>query len=112
MADKVLYREFHTLRWLVWTLFGVSVVFVVIATAQSYPMNGGLVLVAIILFFVSQHLAAIRRWNRIELTPPDLESARSWRESVRGRHNPSSEALGVRQVSVREWKTEEIVEKR
>lgn len=72
MADKVLYREFHTLRWLVWTLVGVSVVLVVIATVQGYPLNGGLVLVAIVPFFVMQHLAAIHPWNRIELTPTSL----------------------------------------
>lgn len=72
MADRVLYREFHTLRWLVWTLAGVSVGLVVFATARGYPLNGGLVLMAITVFFVMQHLAAIHRWNRIELTPASL----------------------------------------
>lgn len=72
MADRVLYREFHTLRWLVWMLVGISLALVVTATAQGYPLNGGLVLVAIVLFFLTQHLAAIHRWNRIELTPTRL----------------------------------------
>lgn len=72
VADKVLYREFHTLRWVVWGLGGLSFVLVGIPAASGYRENGGLVLVAIFIFFIMQHLAAIHRWNRIELTPSRL----------------------------------------
>lgn len=39
---------------------------------RGYPLKGGLVLIAIVLFIVMHHLAAIHRWNRIELTPTRL----------------------------------------
>lgn len=72
LTEKMVYREFHTLRWFVWSLNGLSVVLVVIAVVNGYPLNGGLVLVAIVIFFVTQHLAVIHRSNRIELTPSSL----------------------------------------
>lgn len=49
-----------------------SALLVVIATLNDYPLNGVLVLTAIIIFFVLQHLAAIHRWNRIVLTRTTL----------------------------------------
>lgn len=72
VADKVLYREFHTLRWVVWGLGGVSFVLVAIADVYGYRKYGGLVLTAIVIFLMIQPLAAIHRWNRIELTPSRL----------------------------------------
>lgn len=72
MAEDVIHREFHTLRWMAWALWTLFTTLVVIAAVNDYPLNGGLVLVAIILFFISQPLAAIHRWNRIELTPSRL----------------------------------------
>lgn len=76
MSDKVLYREFHTLRWVVYCLIGLSVVLVVVAVLNGYPLNGGLVLIAIVIFLSMQHLAAIHSSNRIELTSSSLRVGR------------------------------------
>lgn len=72
MAEAVLYKEFHTLRWLTWGLGVASVLLLFYAIGDDAPANGSLVVGAFVGFFAAQFIAAVHRYNRITLTRSEL----------------------------------------
>jgi hypothetical protein len=72
MAESVIYREFHTLRWMTWTLSALGLLLLSYAISRDAPSDGRFVLGAFVALFVGQFLAAIHRVNRITLTPSRL----------------------------------------
>lgn len=72
MAEDILYKEFHMLRWLVWGVSVASFGVLFYAISREAPANGWLVISGFVGFFVAQFLAAVHRVNRIALTESHL----------------------------------------